>query len=103
MEDDRQADMSNWGRCIDLWAPGDKIPSLSHDSRALNTRSGSSMAAAYVAGAAALFLSRYPDARPEQVKRALVDAATPKVVKLKRGSVLRNTTKRLLHIPESWL
>ena len=48
---------SNYGRCVDIWAPGSDILSASHRSdRATEYRSGTSQAVPFVAGAAVLFL-----------------------------------------------
>ncbi|KJK49060.1 hypothetical protein UK23_15140 [Lentzea aerocolonigenes] len=69
---------SNWGRCVDIWAPGSDISSTSA-ANDFDTRldSGTSMAAPSVAGAAALYLSTHPNASNLQVRNALVDNATP--------------------------
>ncbi|SES42232.1 S8 family peptidase [Lentzea albida] len=82
------AGSSNWGRCLDIWAPGSDIVSASHSSDT-GTRSmgGTSMASPHVAGAAALYLSANPSATPAQVRNALVGAATPnKLTDVKTGS-----------------
>ena len=79
---------SNFGPCLDIWAPGSDIVSASYRSDT-GTRStgGTSMAAPHVAGAAALYLSANPDATPAQVREALVGAATPnKLTDIKAGS-----------------
>jgi subtilisin family serine protease len=79
---------SNFGPCLDIWAPGSDIVSASHRSDT-GTRStgGTSMAAPHVAGAAALYLSAHPDATPAQVRDALVGAATPgKLTDIRAGS-----------------
>ncbi len=48
---------SNYGKCVDVWAPGSDILSASHRSdRATEYRSGTSQAVPFVAGTAALFL-----------------------------------------------
>jgi subtilisin family serine protease len=79
---------SNWGRCLDIWAPGSEIISASHSSDT-GTRSmgGTSMASPHVAGAAALYLSTHPAATPAQVRDALVAGATPnKLTDIRTGS-----------------
>ncbi|MER7762791.1 S8 family peptidase, partial [Streptomyces sp. NPDC097619] len=74
---DRRASSSNYGQCVSLFAPGVGIPSAWKDSdMATATLSGTSMATAHAAGAAALHLGRYPGDSPAQVKRALVTNAT---------------------------
>ncbi|MCR3752876.1 S8 family peptidase [Lentzea californiensis] len=82
------AGSSNYGRCLDLWAPGSDIVSASHSSDT-GTRSmgGTSMASPHVAGAAALYLGANPSATPAQVRNALVGAATPnKLTDIRTGS-----------------
>ena len=54
---DKRAVFSNFGSCVDLFAPGVGIRSAWHTSDgATNTISGTSMAAPHVAGAAALVI-----------------------------------------------
>ncbi len=75
---DSRASFSNWGSCVDVFAPGDKITSTwINDDGATHVLSGTSMAAPHVAGLAALFLERNPSAAPAAVASALVDNATP--------------------------
>lgn len=95
--DDKQTNMSNWGPCVDIWAPGKHIPSLGLYNQ-IEERSGTSMSAAYVAGATALYLSRYPDASPEQVRYALLQNATADVISLQPGTIARNTRNYFLHL-----
>ncbi|MFH8790980.1 S8 family serine peptidase [Streptomyces sp. NPDC017941] len=78
---DRVTPSSNHGPCVSLFAPGDRIPSAWKDSdTATATLSGTSMATAHAAGAAALHLGLRPGDTPAQVKRGLVDNATAGVL-----------------------
>jgi subtilisin family serine protease len=78
---DARASYSNYGSCLDLFAPGSAITSAWHTSNtATNTISGTSMASPHVAGAAALYLQTAPSATPAQVAQALVAIATQGVV-----------------------
>jgi serine protease len=79
--DDMRASFSNYGPCLDLFAPGQDITSAWHTGQnAKNTISGTSMAAPHVAGAAILHLADHPGATPAQVGSAILGAATANVV-----------------------
>ncbi|WFF04617.1 S8 family peptidase [Micromonospora sp. WMMD1076] len=68
---------SNYGRCLDLFAPGTSIVSASYASNnGSATMTGTSMASPHTAGAAALYLGANPGATPAQVRAALVDNGT---------------------------
>ncbi len=74
---DARSSFSNWGTCLDLFAPGSSITSAWNTSdTATNTISGTSMASPHVAGAAALFLSASGTSTPAQVASALTGNAT---------------------------
>jgi subtilisin family serine protease len=73
---DGQAWFSNWGSCVDLYAPGEGISSayLYGGSTGMD---GTSMAAPHVAGAAALYLEGDPYASAWTVNSAVLGNATP--------------------------
>jgi subtilisin family serine protease len=75
---DARASFSNFGTCVDVFAPGNGITSAwIGNNSATNTISGTSMATPHAAGAAALILSETPAATPATVASALVNNATP--------------------------
>ena len=74
---DARSSFSNFGSCVDLFAPGSNIKSAWHTSTsATNTISGTSMASPHVAGVAALISAANPGFTPEQVSNALVTGGT---------------------------
>ncbi|MGH2543251.1 MAG: S8 family peptidase, partial [Ardenticatenaceae bacterium] len=74
---DARSSFSNYGSCLDLFAPGSSITSAWHTSNsATNTISGTSMASPHVAGVAALYLEANPGASPSTVRNAIVNGAT---------------------------
>jgi subtilisin family serine protease len=76
---DVRADFSNYGACVDVFAPGVDVTSAA-TSGGFVTYSGTSMASPHVAGVAARLLSAHPAASPRAIAGALLDSATPGVV-----------------------
>ncbi|WP_224249512.1 Ig-like domain-containing protein [Hyalangium gracile] len=91
---DARADFSNYGPCVDLFAPGQDITSASSsDDFYWGSVQGTSIASAHVAGVAALLLERHPQATPAQLKAELLAQATPGAVAWPGA----NTTSALLY------
>ncbi|MGW0521298.1 S8 family serine peptidase [Crossiella sp. NPDC003009] len=100
MSSDKRADWpqfnasSNWGSCLDIWAPGTDTVSAGHTSdTGTKSMSGTSMAAPHVAGVAALYLNENPSATNQQVRDALVNNSTPD----KLGDIKQGSPNRLLY------
>ncbi|MGH3861907.1 S8 family serine peptidase [Actinokineospora sp.] len=79
---------SNYGSCLDIWAPGTGTISASHSSNTgTATMTGTSMASPHVAGAAAVYLGLNTSATPAQVRDALVNnGSTGKLTGINTGS-----------------
>lgn len=71
---DMTADFSNYGKGLDLTAPGSDIPSLVPNGN-VTYMSGTSMAAPHVAAAAGLLLSQNPKLKPNEVEAKLKQTA----------------------------
>jgi len=71
---DARSYFSNYGSCVDIWAPGSSVTSLSHTSdTGTATFSGTSMACPHVSGAAALVLGADNSKNPQKVISDLLD------------------------------
>jgi subtilisin family serine protease len=78
---DQRASFSNFGSCIDLFAPGESIASAWYTgSTATATLSGTSMASPHVAGAVAQLLEVAVDPSPSSIAQQLISATTPNTI-----------------------
>ena len=78
---DSRSSFSNFGSCLDLFAPGSGILSAwATSNTATATLSGTSMASPHVAGVAALYKQANPGASASTVRNAIVNGATTNVV-----------------------
>jgi subtilisin family serine protease len=74
---DARASFSNFGTCLDIFAPGSGILSAwASSNTATATLSGTSMASPHVAGVAALYKQANPSASASTVRNAIVNNAT---------------------------
>jgi subtilisin family serine protease len=78
---DAKASYSNFGTCVDTWAPGTSITSVGHSSdTATRVMSGTSMASPHVTGVAALYLAANPNASPATVAASINSTSTSGIV-----------------------
>jgi serine protease len=84
---DREASWSNYGNCVDIWAPGVSILST-RKGGGTTTMSGTSMASPHGAGGGALYLSSSTTATPATTEQALKSAALTTANKSKDGRTI---------------
>ncbi|MDI5940736.1 S8 family serine peptidase [Micromonospora sp. DH15] len=93
--DGARASYSNYGSCLDIFAPGSAVLSAWYTSdTATNTISGTSMASPHVAGGAARVLQNNPSWTPAQVASYLTSTASTGTV----GSPGSGSPNRLLYL-----
>jgi subtilisin family serine protease len=85
---DRESSWSNYGACVDVWAPGENVTSTSLGG-GLATMSGTSMASPHGAGGGALYLSRNASVAPSSVEAAIKSAAVAAGTVSKDGRPIR--------------
>ncbi|HEX8904275.1 MAG TPA: S8 family peptidase, partial [Longimicrobiaceae bacterium] len=89
---DAKSSFSNWGTCVEAYAPGSSITSTWINS-GTNTISGTSMASPHVAGVAALYKAAFGDAASSTIVTWIINNATTGVI---TGNVT-GTPNRLLY------
>jgi len=93
---DEKTSWSNYGNCVDWFAPGNGIKSawIGASNTETNTISGTSMATPHTTGVAALYLQSNPTATAQQLRDALFNATTKGVV-----TSSSTTNNHLLYTP----
>ena len=91
---DNHVSSSNYGACVDLYAPGDNIAGAASTGTGSAYRSGTSMASPHVAGAAALVLARHHSWSPAKVGKLLLKLSLRTVI----SGNPAGTPNRLLNI-----
>ena len=93
---DRMASYSNFGTCLDLFAPGTDIISANYNNNTgSSTLSGTSMASPHVAGALAVKRAQNASVSAANVQVAVVSDTTPGKV----TSMGANSPNKLLYVP----
>ncbi|UTT62995.1 fibronectin type III domain-containing protein [Microcella humidisoli] len=95
---DARSSFSNFGTCVDLFAPGSSITSVDWNSSSPMTMSGTSMASPHVAGIGALVMSQNPGLTPAQVTSMIVAGAQTGVV-TSAGTGSPNRLARVSFLP----
>lgn len=89
---------SNFGSCVDVFAPGLYVKSAWHTGNFHNnTQSHTPTSAALVAGAAAVVLGNDNACSPQQVRQRIIDNANLGAL----ANMPANTENRLLHVPSA--
>ncbi len=98
---DAEANYSNWGRCLDIFAPGDGIASTNPDPQAVaaSYMSGTSQAAPHVGGAAAVLWGNNLAQSADDVRAGVAAMGRNGAISLIRTGV--GSPNRLVAVPTS--
>ncbi len=97
---DSRASYSNFGSCLDVFAPGSTITSTWLGANSTNVLSGTSMASPNVAGVIARFLANNSTLTPAQVSNSIIGSSTKSVI-VNPGSGSANQLVYLDIVPDT--
>ncbi|MCL1077862.1 S8 family peptidase [Parashewanella spongiae] len=92
---DNRASFSNYGECVNIFAPGYKITSTykGESNTATAIMNGTSMASPFVTGVAVLYLQEDPQLTPKELRETLLNRASVNKI----GYLPRNTPNKLVY------
>jgi len=94
---DVRSSFSNFGTCVDIFAPGSAITAAwCTGVKAVNTISGTSMASPHVAGVGALLLAENPDLSAEDIQEKLISWGTKDLITMNCGSAACNESPNIM-------
>eukprot|EP00057_Strongylocentrotus_purpuratus_P031057 XP_783463.2 PREDICTED: cuticle-degrading serine protease [Strongylocentrotus purpuratus] len=97
-DDDARVYFSNWGACVDIFAPGHRILSADYQSdNGYRLLSGTSMACPHVAGVAAIHLGLNPNLSPDSLRDVILESASRDKV-----TELHDSENLLLYVPNEY-
>jgi aqualysin 1 len=98
---DAHYDGSSAGPCVNVYAPGERVPVALANTQNTEFQTGTSLAAPHVAGVAAMALQQNPSHTPYSLRMLIGASATPDSL----ASVPNNTINRLLysHFTAAWI
>jgi aqualysin 1 len=82
-----EPEWSNYGKCVDIWAPGVDVLSTKNGG-GTTKMSGTSMAAPHAGGAGALYLSQHAGTSPLDIEKALKAAVVVPGTESKSGRLI---------------
>ena len=94
---DQASYFSNYGKCVDMYAPGSSILSAATGTgNGFLMKSGTSMACPHVAGVAAQYFEAFPKATASQISRSMLCNSVPGLINSVQFSMWDDSSHRYL-------